>query len=114
MGFFKRLFKKKKHQDTTKTNKETKHEHQSKEVSKTPTSSSEKNTTRKYHVSMNNDKKSEHYKSWRVRLESSNKTIKYFSTQKEAITYAENLAKQANSSVVIHKMDGNIRKQDYK
>ncbi|MGS0972970.1 MAG: DUF2188 domain-containing protein [Candidatus Izemoplasmataceae bacterium] len=114
MGFFKRLFTKKKQQDTTTTNKETKHAHQSKEVSKTSTSNSEDNKTRRYHVSMNNDKKSEHYKSWRVRLESSEKTIKYFDTQKEAITYAETLAKQANSSVVIHKMDGNIRKQDYK
>ncbi len=114
MGFFKRLFKKKKHQDTTKTNKETKQEDQTKKVSKTSTSNSEDNKTRKYHVSMNNDKKSEHYKSWRVRLESSNKTIKYFDTQKEAISYAETLAKQVNSSVVIHKMDGNIRKQDYK
>ncbi|MFU8787121.1 MAG: DUF2188 domain-containing protein, partial [Candidatus Izemoplasmataceae bacterium] len=51
---------------------------------------------------------------WRVRKESSNKTIKYFNTQKEAIEYAEELAAQAGTSVVIHKMDGSIRKQNYK
>ncbi|MBU1088906.1 DUF2188 domain-containing protein, partial [Patescibacteria group bacterium] len=35
------------------------------------------------------------------------------STQKEAIEYAESLAVTAGSSVVIHKLDGSIRKQSY-
>ena len=73
----------------------------------------QKQKAQKYHISLNNDKESEHYKMWRVRKESSDKTIKYFKTQKEAITYAEDLAKQAKSSVVIHKLDGSIRKQNY-
>lgn len=66
-----------------------------------------------YHVSQNKDKKSARFKEWRVRKEGSNKTIKYFQTQKEAIAYAEELADSADSSIVIHKVDGSIRKQDY-
>lgn len=72
-----------------------------------------KETNAKYHVSQNNDEKSEFYKQWRVRKGGSKKTIKFFNTQAEAIVYAEHLAEQAGSSIVIHKMDGKIRKQDY-
>lgn len=67
----------------------------------------------KYHVSQNKDEDSEHFKKWRVRKEGSTKTIKFFDTQKEAIVFAEQLAESAGSSVVIHKVDGSIRKQDY-
>ena len=67
----------------------------------------------KYHVSQNKDEKSDNFKKWRVRKEGSTKTIKFFNTQKEAIEYAEGLAESAGSSVVIHKLDGSIRKQDY-
>lgn len=67
----------------------------------------------KYHVSQNKDKKSPRFKEWRVRKEGSNKTIKYFQTQAEAIELAKELADKAGSSVVIHKVDGSIRKQDY-
>ena len=67
----------------------------------------------KYHVSQNKDEKSDNFKKWRVRKEGSTKTIKFFNTQKEAIEYAESLAETAGSSVVIHKLDGSIRKQDY-
>lgn len=72
-----------------------------------------KATAAKYHVSQNNDTKSQYHKQWRVRKGGSKKTIKYFKTQAEAIDYAEHLAEQAGSSIVIHKMDGKIRKQDY-
>lgn len=72
-----------------------------------------KETNAKYHVSQNNDEKSEFYKQWRVRKGGSKKTIKFFNTQAEAIDYAEHLAEKAGSSIVIHKMDGKIRKQDY-
>ncbi|MFW6319601.1 MAG: DUF2188 domain-containing protein [Bacillota bacterium] len=68
---------------------------------------------RMYHVSLNKDEKSDYYKKWRVRLEKSDKTIKYFDTQKQAIDFAEGLAKEYKTSVVIHKVDGSIRKQDY-
>jgi len=67
----------------------------------------------KYHVSQNKDKKSPRFKEWRVRKQGSNKTIKYFPTQAEAIDYAKELAKNNGSSIVIHKVDGSIRKQDY-
>lgn len=69
--------------------------------------------TQKYHVSQNNDESSEYFKQWRVRKSGSSKTIKYFRTQKEAIDYAKELAKKYNSDIVIHRMDGRIRKQNY-
>ncbi|MFA7417261.1 MAG: DUF2188 domain-containing protein [Acholeplasma sp.] len=67
----------------------------------------------KYHVSQNKDKDADNYMKWRVRKESSNKTIQYFDTQKLAIDYAQDLALKAGSSVVIHKLNGAIRRQDY-
>ena len=67
----------------------------------------------KYHISMNKDDASPYFKKWRVRKEGSTKTIKYFDTQKLAIEYAQDLAEKANTGVVIHKVDGSIRKQDY-
>lgn len=72
-----------------------------------------KPTSQKYHISQNNDDKSEFYKQWRVRKSGSDKTIKFFKTQKEAIDYAKTLAKNADSDIVIHKTDGKIRKQKY-
>ncbi|PKK98336.1 MAG: hypothetical protein CVV57_07475 [Tenericutes bacterium HGW-Tenericutes-2] len=68
---------------------------------------------KKYHVSQNKEEGTENFKKWRVRKEGSTKTIKFFDTQKDAIAYAEELAESAGSSVVIHKVDGSIRKQDY-
>lgn len=76
----------------------------------------EKEDTRKnvkYHVSQNKDDKSKFFKQWRVRKQGSQKTIKYFPTQLEAIEYAEHLAEQSDTKIVIHKVDGSIRKQDY-
>ncbi len=96
MKLFKRLFKK------------------PKPASKPKSTSDHETKPRKYHVSFNNDAKSEHYKMWRVRKEHSDKTIKYFKTQKEAIAYAESLAEHAHTSVVVHKLDGTIRKQHYR
>lgn len=68
----------------------------------------------KYHISQNKDTDATHAGEWRVRKEGSTKTIKYFSTQKAAIEFAETLAENQDSSIVIHKKDGSIRKQDYK
>ncbi len=73
----------------------------------------EKNKVPKYHVSQNKKKDTESYLKWRVRKESSDKTIQFFDTQKHAIDYAQELASQAKTTVVIHKLDGSIRKQDY-
>ncbi len=80
---------------------------------KEATSKKETTKAQKYHVSQNNDDKSEFYKQWRVRKSGSEKTIKYFRTQKEAIDYAKNLASNADTDIVIHKTDGKIRKQKY-
>lgn len=67
----------------------------------------------RYHVSQNKDEKSPHFKKWRIRKEGSTKTIKFYETQKEAIDAASDLAEKAGTTIVIHKMDGTIRKQDY-
>ncbi|MDO9629433.1 MAG: DUF2188 domain-containing protein [Acholeplasmataceae bacterium] len=67
----------------------------------------------KYHVSQNKDKEAVNYMMWRVRKSGSDKTIQYFDTQKLAIEFAQDLADRAGSTVVIHKLDGSIRKQDY-
>jgi len=83
------------------------------EVIKKEKTESKSAKPQKYHVSQNKDEDSENFKKWRVRKEGSTKTIKFFDTQKEAIDYAESLADSQGSSVVIHKLDGSIRKQDY-
>ena len=67
-----------------------------------------------YHVSQNKDAKSENHLAWRVRKAGSEKTIKFFETQKEAIDYAKGLAEKNKAQVVIHKEDGTIRRQNYK
>ncbi|MGB4129934.1 MAG: DUF2188 domain-containing protein [Acholeplasmatales bacterium] len=66
-----------------------------------------------YHVLLNNDEKNPNYKRWRVRKQGSRMTIQHFDTQAEAIKFAEDLAKKADGSIVIHKKDGKIRKQNY-
>jgi multiple sugar transport system ATP-binding protein len=66
-----------------------------------------------YHISQNKDENSENFKKWRVRKEGSQKTIKFFDTQTEAIDYAKSLADSNDGTIVIHKVDGSIRKQDY-
>ena len=88
-----------------------------KEVNTKPTDQSSKDnkgeSKNRYHVSQNKDESSPHYKEWRVRKEGSDKTIQYFSTQKQAIEDAEKRAKKSGGSIVIHKVDGTIRKQKY-
>lgn len=78
-----------------------------------PKKEKSKSQAQKYHVSQNKDEDSEHFGKWRVRKSGSKKTIKYFNTQKEAIEFAQELAKNQDASIVIHKRDGTIRKQDY-
>lgn len=118
MCFFKKSKAKKKAKEleriqAEKQSKEVNINETKKEVPKAKEEQGLKGTPAKYHVSQSNDEKSEFYKQWRVRKGGSQKTIKYFNTQAEAIEYAEHLAEQAGSSIVIHKMDGKIRKQDY-
>jgi len=66
-----------------------------------------------YHISLNKDEKNANFKRWRVRKQGSRKTIQHFDTQLEAINFAQDLADKAGGSIVIHKVDGTIRKQNY-
>lgn len=105
MGFFNKLFGRKektKHDDTSNS-----------EATKDTQQSDPKEAQNHYHISMNRDEKSENHGMWRVRMEHSDKTIKHFKTQKAAIEYAKTLAESAGVSIVIHKLDGSMRKQQY-
>ena len=61
-----------------------------------------------YHVS----KRENDGREWKVFIQGSKKVIKLFSTQQEALDYAKNLCKNKNdgSYVVLHGVDGKIRK----
>ena len=61
-----------------------------------------------YHVT----KRDNDGREWKVFIEGSNKVIKLFKTQAEALDYAKALAvnKSDGSSVRLHGLDGKIRK----
>ena len=61
-----------------------------------------------YHVS----KRENDGREWKVFIQGSDKVIKLFSTQKEALEYAQQLCKNKNdgSSVRLHGLDGKQRK----
>ena len=61
-----------------------------------------------YHVS----KRENDGREWKVFIQGSDKVIKLFPTQKEALDYALGLCKNKNdgSSVHLHGLDGKIRK----
>ena len=58
-----------------------------------------------YHVSRRAD-----LNKWQVKATGSDKALKLFNTQKEAIEYANQLAKNQNVSVRVHSKEGKIRK----
>ena len=62
-----------------------------------------------YHVSKRDDKAGS--REWKVFIAGSDKVIKLFPTQKEALDYALALCKNKNdgSSVHLHGLDGKIR-----
>ena len=85
----------------------------SKMTVKTPTqerSGAQKTATGKtaYHVS----KRDNDGREWKVFIQGSDKVIKLFETQKEALDYAKALAKNKDdgSYVLLHGLDGKIRK----
>lgn len=85
----------------------------SKMTVKTPTqerSGAQKTATGKtaYHVS----KRDNDGREWKVFIQGSDKVIKLFDTQKEALDYAKGLAKNKDdgSYVILHGLDGKIRK----
>lgn len=49
---------------------------------------------------------------WQVKRENSDKATKNFATQKEAIDYGRNIAKNQESELVIHGKKGRIRDKD--
>ncbi len=102
MGLFKRLFGK----------KETKPKDE-KEPATKPATKKSKTKPKKYHITLNKTPKSPYHNMWRVRKEHSDKTIKHFNTQQEAIDFAAQLAKKEKTELVIHKTDGTIRRQNY-
>ena len=61
-----------------------------------------------YHVS----KRENDGREWKVFIQGSAKVIKLFGTQKEALEYAQSLCKNKNdgSTVMLHGLDGKIRK----
>ncbi|MFA6692937.1 MAG: DUF2188 domain-containing protein [Acholeplasmataceae bacterium] len=67
----------------------------------------------RYHISENKDEMNDNFKKWRVRKDNSLKTIRFFDTQRQAIVYAQGLANRNDTTIVIHKVDGSIRTQNY-
>ena len=63
-----------------------------------------------YHVSKRDDKAGS--REWKVFIQGSDKVIKLFKTQKEALDYAQGLCKNKNdgSTVMLHGLDGKMRK----
>ena len=51
-------------------------------------------------------------KEWKVKRENSEKSIKNFNTQKEAVDFARKLSKKDNTELIIHKRDGRIQQKD--
>ena len=51
-------------------------------------------------------------KNWQVKAEKATKATKNFNTQKAAIAYAKDIAKNQQSELVIHGKDGKIRDKD--
>ncbi|MDD3129303.1 MAG: DUF2188 domain-containing protein [Candidatus Izemoplasmatales bacterium] len=62
----------------------------------------------KYHVLYRKDDNK-----WYVKREGSDKVLRVLETQKEAIAWATIKALNQDTSIVIHKRDGKIRKQNY-
>ncbi len=65
----------------------------------------EKNPNKRYHVLYQREDNK-----WFVKREGNKKILKYFETQKEAIAYATIKSLENETSVVVHRRDGVIRK----
>lgn len=67
----------------------------------------ERKRPKNYHISLRADGK------WQVKLSKGAKPLKLFDTQAQAIAFAKEKAKNQDGSIVIHKVNGQIRKQKY-
>ena len=84
---------------TTKTEeKKVANSEPKKEVSKTKT----------YHISKRKDDNK-----WQVKAAGSEKALKLFNTQAEAIEYAKKVAGNQEANIMVHKEDGSFRKLTY-
>lgn len=63
-----------------------------------------KKSSKAYHISQHPSG------NWQVKASGSNKALKLFKTQAEAIAYAKVVAKNQDSSIRVHSMEGKIRK----
>lgn len=63
-----------------------------------------------YHVTYFEEADSSLAGKWRVVRENSQRPLKYFRTQQEAIDYANEIANNQGVGVVVHRKDGKIRK----
>jgi len=61
-----------------------------------------------YHVSKRTNDKND--REWKVFIQGSEKVIKIFKTQQEALDYATKLRKDKDTTVMLHGLDGKIRK----
>ena len=96
---------------TTKTTKKAEVKVEAKPVKKVeakPIKTEAKNAKTVYHVS----KRDNDGREWKVFIQGSSKVIKLFGTQKEALDHAKMLCnnKDDGSYVVLHGLDGKIRK----
>jgi len=66
--------------------------------------SASKKSSKAYHISQHPSG------NWQVKASGSNKALKLFKTQAEAIAYAKIVAKNQDSSIRVHSMEGKIRK----
>ena len=67
----------------------------------------QRNGARYYHVSLRDDDK------WQVKLSKGDKAIKLFDKQSDAINFARELARSNHGHIVIHRVNGKIRKTRY-
>lgn len=71
-----------------------------------PKAASKSNGKIIYHIT----KRDNNGREWKVFIQGSDKVIKLFSTQKEALDYAKALNKDKDTTVMLHGLDGKIRK----
>lgn len=82
-----------------------------KEVKKTEPSketAGKKEVAKNYHITQRKEDGK-----WQVKSAGSEKVIKLFDTQAEAIAYTNKMAKNQDGNITIHKKDGKIRKLKY-
>lgn len=73
-----------------------------------PAAKSETKASKTYHISKRKDDNR-----WQVKAAGSEKALKLFNTQAEAIEYAKKVAGNQDANIMVHKEDGSFRKLKY-